>query len=67
VVGDLGRAIVGHVQDHDLAFRRGDTIEIVVADTHAADRPQPGKTLQVVGIDLVAQDHQALCYGAVVV
>ena len=65
MVGDLGRAVIRHVADEDAARRRSRPRDSVVADTHAHDRAQPRKTLDVLGCDRVAHDHQPVDLGAV--
>ena len=65
MVGNLGRAVIGHVADQDIARRRGGTVELVVTDPHADDRPQPGKALQIGAADAEAHDHQPVGLGAI--
>jgi hypothetical protein len=65
VVGDLGRAVIGHVQHHDLAVGCGAAVDHVVADAHAAHRAQPGEPRQIVGGHVVAPYHQALGRSAI--
>src|SRR5207253_1362605 len=44
VVGDLGGAVIGYVADHYVARRRGLPVDPVVADPHAHDGAQAGKS-----------------------
>ena len=65
VVGDLGRAVIGHVADQDVALRRRRPVELVVADPHAHDRAQPRKPRQIGAGDRKSQDHQPVGLGAI--
>jgi hypothetical protein len=65
VVGDLGRAVIRHIADEDIAGRRGRPCDLVVADPHAHDRTQPRKTVEILGGDGIAHDHQPVDLGAV--
>ncbi len=65
MVGHLGSAVVGHVADEDIARRRGRPRDPVVPHPHAYDRTQSGKSLDVLGCDRIAHDHQPVDFGAV--
>src|SRR6516225_5170971 len=65
MIGNLGRAVIGDIADEDIARRCGRARDLVVADTHAHDRAQPRKTVDVLGGDRVAHDHQAIHLGAI--
>jgi hypothetical protein len=65
MVGNLGRAVVGHIADENVARRRRGPVDLVVADAHAHDRAQPRKPRDVLGGDRVAHDHQPVDLGAV--
>src|SRR5215467_192171 len=65
MIGNLGRAVIRDVADENIAGRRGRARNLVVADAHSHDRAQPRKTVDVLGGDRVAHDHQAIDLGAV--
>ena len=65
MVGDLGRAVIGHVADQDVARRGGGAVELVIADPHAHDRAQPRKALQIGAGDAKPHDHQPVSFGAI--
>ena len=67
MISDLGGAVIRHIQHHDPPFRRRDAIDVVVPHAHPAHGAQPRKPLQVIGIDLVAQDHQPFGRGTVLI
>jgi hypothetical protein len=58
MVGDLGGAVVRHVENHHLPLGRGLSVDAVIADAHAQHRPQLGEARQIGGTHAIAQDHQ---------
>jgi hypothetical protein len=67
VIRNLGRAVVGHIQNHNLPAIGGDAVDGVVANAHAADGAQLGETLEVLGGDAMTQGQQAVGGGAVLI
>ncbi len=65
MIGDLGRAVIGHVADHDLPVGRRLAVDSVVPDPHADDAAQLGEPGEIGGADPLAQDHQTVGGGAV--
>jgi hypothetical protein len=65
MIGDLGRAVIRHVAEEDVARRRRSPVDPIVADPHPHDRAQPRKPRYVLGRDCMAHDHQTVDGGAV--
>jgi hypothetical protein len=65
MVGDLGRAVIGHIADEDVARGRGRPRDPVIADPHTHDCAEPRKALDVLGRDRITHDHKPFDLGAV--